>query len=426
MTVLAAGILAFVTGCAGLESPRRGEVEAIKASHKVAVLFRVVTRRTDNLQSQQTGGNPAFFCASLDHVKPDEPDETWSFSLSKASWEQGWRCILLDPGNYCVGIEPGAWRLSNDTNFFCSLCVPEGQPAIYAGSFFFLKKPDRAFDPLRIFFGPIYHVECDGMLDETAKARQIASSPQVQLGDVTPCLARSYDDFSAAFNGITNRHLVGIEGGNTPMASAGTPDDQAVYFDVKPRGRIGLVIDGLSQVGQEPYNTLKHEFTQFALDRRLTGEISNQLSSADSGATQTPSGLILQVRLKSVTFEAAPLEWYALQEWYAPRIRLSVGLFDTREKRTLWKHDCLYTIADKAPNRPEIITEENYYDLYSDISYYTWLNYETAIGPPATPHKFAEYQGPAGARLFHSQLEQAVTDIGDDIAKRFREAGFSE
>jgi hypothetical protein len=263
------------------------------------------------------------------------------------------------------------------------------------------------------------------MLDETAKARQIATSSQVQLGDVTRCLARSYDDFSAAFSGITNRHLSGIKGGDTPMASAGTPDDQAVYFDVKPRGRIGLVFHGLSQVGQEPYHTLKHEFTQSALDRRLTGEINNQLSSADSGATQTPSGLILQVRLKSVTLEATPLEWYAIQEWYALRIRLSVELFDTREKRTLWKHDYLYTIADKAPNRPEIITEETDYDLYSSISY-TWLNYETAIGPPAEPHKFAEYQGPAGAQLFHSQLEQAVTDIGDDIAKRFREAGFSE
>ena len=170
---------------------------------------------------------------------------------------------------------------------------------------------------------------------------------------------------------------------------------------------------------------LKDESAQFDLERRLTGEISNQLSSAplntaDPSVAKTSSDLILQVQLNRVTLRETHLKWYALE------IGLSVGLFDAREKRTLWKHDYLYSVAKTAPNHASIMAQDNPDPTGSEAPFYEWLNYETAIGPPVTPHKFAEYEGPAGIQLFHSQLGQAVTDIGNDIARRFREAGFSE
>jgi hypothetical protein len=66
LTVLAAGILAFVTGCAVPGALSQSDINAIKAGHKVAVLFRAVSRRTDDIQSQPTGAGVSFFLEPLD------------------------------------------------------------------------------------------------------------------------------------------------------------------------------------------------------------------------------------------------------------------------------------------------------------------------------------------------------------------------
>ncbi len=465
--------LLFLTGCATPEEVRQNNLNAVKTGKKVAVLFRVTLTTEKNGQSVRGGIPFTAQFGSLDHHQRIEKfdsqlsDPPW-VALPSASNMQGWRCLLLDPGSYYLKIVPQVLgadvKEGGDLGPFY-LYIPPGKPIAYAGSFEFGKYKlneswgKRLFGPGLGIFTP-HSIRPLGFRAETNLAISLASQSLAQFGDVAPSFPTSYYDLSNATGIWTNHQIAKVMSGSA-VSLAST--DAGKDVDAKIAGPVAgplLAAGGLmfaasdatesrgNYGNNDDVRTSGEELLAgFALilaaapfviaadatfgeaarkkwapyEAKLEAEL-NQFNLAEHLASESGRRFMLSVSTNTCNRVAAPDSKLAIQiqpyrvllretryKKFALEVAVQVKLVDLDSKFVLWAHDYVYTDAERARGEVHFLAGP----------------LETLINSQATIHGLEEYEQPAGAGVFHHELDEAVKAISNDMAVRFRLAGFT-
>jgi len=472
--LLVAAVAVLLTACQTNKVERSQKIAAeLKAKGKVLVLFRVAAAIDYRDHSNQIGLVTLTRIGQMGKHEEVETFRSWGdppwYALSKQARNQGWRYLLLEPGLYYVKVEPDPSELSRDevepfSIHAYSLDIPPGRNVIYAGSFEFAKNEvKQGHWKARRFLGTTLVQWRDlGIVDETADAQRIARETFVGLDDAEPIFPMDYDDLSEAIGSITNRQIVRIDStegtgltnsdvGDNAMknvtapflatgtvlvrlsdatgnaASAQTDEAERLKYEgasaaefvaaitvaVVAAPFVAVADKTFGEAGRKkwaPYGAaLAKEFNQFNLPQQLINETSNQLASIRSPTGNTnqsvaDSGLVVQIQPYRVLLRETRHKKLALE------IAVRVILVDPGLKMPLWQHDYVYSDSEAARHNPSFLP----------------VSYETLIDAQSTPQQLEDYEQDTGVQLLHEQLAAAVGAISNDIAARFRNAGFSE
>lgn len=424
--------LAFLCGCSTVGSPRGKEADAIKQNRKTIVLARVVCM--DDVQGQNRPTTD-FILNSWQLRDASDRVETSPFekfvpqrSLSKSLREQGWFYIVMNPGTYCLKMNPGSDSVSEPAFY---LSIPANKQFLYAGTIIFNRKTETKGKK------DVTKLSMDRVSDESPAAQAVVRNEFPDFGEMTSRLLVSYDDPP-----LNHDYVMNTESGPTDSIHSPSPtvkgDNLAAATIIEAPGAAVLGIGyaagsggggegalyiagaGLaymiavaplavtswgitSEIHREKWAkyepALRKQVAEFHLDEKLRQAFANRLRAVGTNSRALPA-LRLEVQPYRVVLRGD------VHQNFIVEVAVRVRLLNAADRRTVWEHDYAYTRNDP------ILAPYNAYQTVITFGGFA-------------DHRIQDFRGDSGAELMRDELQSAVDAITEEIANRLNEGNAS-
>ena len=432
----------ILTGCQsskpGLDS---NHITRVQKGEESLVLFRV-TRTPTNQDPARVGLQIEAGMWQID----DEWKRSVLFAPNTARGLEGWRFLMLPPGNYLMHLGVKEVRRAEDargpaatakTEAF-GLTVPQGQRVVYGGSFQFehkLESHRNASDAT----ATRKRIEPHRAPNEPAMAERVAHEMFAERGAFLPAMTTACGDLQTTLRNAKAESVVVVEhiennitlGATTVDSGAmvmGAPfilaggliyeslqavdeyNEEAGYEDDDSEGSLVLLgaafvlmgtgaaigfaadsaMDPVVQKNWAPHEAaLRKEMAEFNFGSKLADALKSELVS---GTNSRSGGVVLQLEIYRIGLR--PGAAYALE------IGVHVTVRAAGTKKTLWERGVVYA--------------------HERATAYLLTPYEQLTSSTSTPYPLDSYKGKAGVRQFHSELEKALDALERQIISEFR------
>jgi hypothetical protein len=392
LPVLLCCSLALLIGCGTTSSTiEPAEMQAIREGKRALVLFRLTMTSGGTNDARSAGSRVRWRLWSigtnwteLDPVHGRNGPPRWR-SLSETTDRQGWRFLLLKPGNYYMEVAPDFVREASSLRrrelpeYYLS--VPSEVPVVYGGSFLFTQRKEVITNPFQLFRPPggvVIRLEPQGVRDESREAEEICRTALTDLGPMASSMAWEYMDYKTALSRYPSARVEAIECTNSCTVS-NTRRIMTRWFwwgyEDFVKGLDRLNVPSLPELIRE----------------RLA-------ETASVRSTDTNSSPRLKLHLNFYRLRLQPIEGK-----HALDIAVHVRFVEAVSGKVAWETGLVYAASEV-----------------------TWRNVtERFIEYNSTPYRLKYFEGESGARLFEDELNYGMRGFADTIAAIFTELGIA-
>lgn len=409
--LLFAVTLACLSGCTTIGVPRGDEAAAIQQKHKTIVLARVVCTNDAQVQQRPTCDFTlnSWLLGDATGRMETSPFEKLVLqrSLSKSLRDQGWFYVVMDPGTYCLKMNPRVNSVSQPVFY---LSIPANKQLLYAGTVVFDRKTVKQGKK------DVTKLSMNRILDESPAAKTTIANEFAGFGEMTPRLLALYDKPPVNYDHVIHVERSPAGGHATPSVkgdnlftatiieapglvllagASGSSGDGAAYaaaagltymVAVAPLALASWEITAHAHHKKwAPYEaTLQKQVALFHPEEKLQQALASRMSITGTNSTGVPV-LRLEAQPYRIVLRGDEHQKFNLE--LAARVRL----LDPADGSAIWEHNYVYSCPAA--------------DQSADTSF------ETIVPSDFGRHKLEEYRGDAGAKLMQDELNSAVDGI---------------